>query len=103
MVEYENERGQYREGSNREVPKQYEDEVVKGRTNKSANGKGQFNEGPINKGPLDKGRSGAGPNTERPNWVRTNWEYSHLAISSTCFDGFQPKLGHRCNMETLIC
>ena len=21
----------------------------------------------------------------------------------TCFNGFQPKLGHRCNMETLIC
>ena len=62
MVEYENERGQYREGPNREVPpKQYEDEVVKGRTNKRANGKGQFNEGPIHKGPLGKGRSGTGP------------------------------------------
>ena len=23
--------------------------------------------------------------------------------STTCFDGFQPKLGHRCNMGTLIC
>ena len=27
----------------------------------------------------------------------------HLALTSTCFDGFQPKLGHRCNMGTLIC
>ena len=26
-----------------------------------------------------------------------------MAPSSTCFDGFQPKLGHRCNMGTLIC
>ena len=24
-------------------------------------------------------------------------------LPSTCFDGFQPKLGHRCNMGTLIC
>ena len=37
--------------------------MVKGRTNKRANGKGQFNEGPISKRPLGKGRSGAGPNT----------------------------------------
>ena len=26
-----------------------------------------------------------------------------MALSSTCFDGFQPKLVHRCNMGTLIC
>ena len=63
MVEYENERGQYREGPRKGSPKEYEDEVVKGRTNKRANGKGQFNEGPINKGFLGKGRSGSGPNT----------------------------------------
>ena len=25
-----------------------------------------------------------------------------LALTSTCFDAFQPKLGHRCNMGTLI-
>ena len=37
--------------------------MVKGRTNKRANGKGKFIEGPINKGPLGKGRSGASPNT----------------------------------------
>ena len=32
-------------------------------------------------------------------WKRVNT----LALSSTCFDGFQPKLGHRCNMGTLVC
>ena len=26
-----------------------------------------------------------------------------MVLSSTCFDGFQPKLSHRCNMGTLIC
>ena len=26
----------------------------------------------------------------------------HLALPPTCFDGFQPKLGHRCNMGTFI-
>ena len=26
-----------------------------------------------------------------------------MALTSTCFDGFQPKLGHRCNIGTLIC
>ena len=26
-----------------------------------------------------------------------------MALTSSCFDGFQPKLGHRCNMRTLIC
>ena len=26
-----------------------------------------------------------------------------LGLSSTCFDEFQSKLGHRCNMGTLIC
>ena len=27
----------------------------------------------------------------------------HLALPSTCFDGFQPKLGHRYNMGIHIC
>ena len=39
----------------------------------------------------------------------THWDHFvvkkgyHLVLSLTCFDIFQPKLGHRCNMETLIC